>query len=309
MGHFGRESLDGKLPMDLEELRAFLAVADTGSFLTAAKTLRMPRATLRRRIDQLEARACVLLVDRTRAGVELTEAGRILAARGRLMVHESNALLQSVREVGSAPSGHLRILLPVGLPPHTFTPITVLMRKYPLITYRLNFSDDPIGGLLQNVDLVLHFGDNSPPGPWVSREITRVRMCLLASREYLHQRGTPKSIEDLASHDLIGWEVANDDGRQWPLRSGGTFPVTPFITASDIHVIRQLAHAGLGIALIPYATIPDPGETEESFVSVLPDIVGKDIGLRVIVPAALADLPRIKVLLELLEPFVGKLGL
>lgn len=39
--------------MDLEELRAFLAVADTGSFLTAAKSLRMSRATLRRRIDQL----------------------------------------------------------------------------------------------------------------------------------------------------------------------------------------------------------------------------------------------------------------
>jgi DNA-binding transcriptional LysR family regulator len=295
--------------MDLEELRAFLAVADTGSFLTAAKALRMPRATLRRRIDQLEARAGVLLVDRTRAGVGLTEAGRILAARGRLMVQESNALLQSVREVGSAPSGRLRILLPVGLPPHVFIPIAGMMRKYPLITYRLNFSDDPVGGLLQDVDLVIHFGDKSPPGPWVSREITRIRICLLASPSYLNRRGTPQSIEDLNGHDLLASELADDDGRRWPLRNGGTFQVAPFLTASDNHAIRQLAGAGVGIALVPHTTVSGPGETEESLLPVLPDLVGKDIGLRVIVPAMLADLPRIKVLLELVEPFVGRLGL
>ena len=88
--------------MDLEELRAFLAVADTGSFLTAAKSLRLSRATLRRRIDQLEARAGVLLVDRTRAGATLTEAGSVLATRGRQMVQEASAL--SIRSaVGCRP--------------------------------------------------------------------------------------------------------------------------------------------------------------------------------------------------------------
>lgn len=295
--------------MDLEELRAFLAVADTGSFLTAAKALRMPRATLRRRIDQLEARAGVLLVDRTRAGVELTQSGKILAERGRLMVQESNALLQSVREVGSAPSGHLRIILPVGLPPQAITPIATLMRKYPFITYQLGFSDDPLGGLLQNVDLVIHFGEKSPIGPWVSRELVRIRVGLLASKTYVQQRGIPTSIEGLGSHELLGWELANEDACQWPLRTGSSFAVKPFITASDVHFLRQLAFAGLGIALMPVATIQNAGEIEEALVPVLPDMVGKEIALRVIVPAALTHVPRIKVLLELLEPFVGRLGL
>ena len=77
----------------------------------------MSRATLRRRIDQLEARAGVHLVDRTRLGAPLTEAGKVLAARGRLMVNEASALLASVREAGSEPAGELRVLLPIGLPP------------------------------------------------------------------------------------------------------------------------------------------------------------------------------------------------
>ena len=269
----------------------------------------MPRATLRRRIDQLEARAGVLLVDRTRDGVSLTEAGRLLAARGRLMVQESNALLQSVREAGVEPSGVLRVLLPVGLPPHLIPPILSIARKYPRLAFRLQFSDHPVGGLMEDVDLALHFGETSPAGPWVSREFARVRVWLVASPEYLGRRGTPRSVEDLSRHDLLAWEAPGEDGRSWPLSRGGTFPVAPIVTAPDIHVIRQLAAAGHGIALVPDAMVPDPGLPDGALVPVLPDVVGREIGVRVVVPAVLSEVPRIKAMLDLLEPFLGKLGL
>jgi DNA-binding transcriptional LysR family regulator len=296
--------------MDLEELRAFLAVAETGSFLTAAKSLRLSRATLRRRIDQLEARAGVLLVDRTRAGATLTEAGNVLAARGRLMVQEASALIESVREVGSEPSGILRILLPVGLPPQLLTPgLSFVRQRYPRIGYRLHFSDDPVGGLIENVDLAVHFGDSSPTGPWVSRELTRLRVWLLASSEYLARRGTPQSIEDLAQHDLLAWESPGDDGRLWPTKRGGTFSVSPFLVARHIHLIRQFAIAGLGIALLPDAVLPDPGVPEGALVPVLPDLVGRQVGVRVVVPAVLFEIPRIRAMLDLLKPFLGEFGL
>ncbi|MDC0743906.1 LysR family transcriptional regulator [Polyangium mundeleinium] len=295
--------------MDLEELRAFLAVAEAGSFLAAATSLRMPRATLRRRIDQLEARAGVLLVDRTRDGVSLTEAGKLLAARGRLMVQESNALLQSVREAGSEPAGVLRVLLPVGLPPHVLIHVLGIARKHPRLAFRLHFSDDPIAGLMESVDLAFHFGETSPAGPWVSRELMRTRVWLVASREYLARRGTPRSVEELSRHDLLAWESPGDDGRSWPLLRGGTFPVSPLVTAQDIHVIRQFALAGHGIALLPDPGIPDEGLPEGTIVPVLPDIVGRELGFRVVVPAVLSEIPRIKAMLDLLEPFLGKLGL
>lgn len=296
--------------MDLEELRAFLAVADTGSFLTAAKSLRLSRATLRRRIDQLEARAGVLLVDRTRAGASLTQAGNVLAERGRLMVQEANALIQSVRDVGSEPAGVLRILLPVGLPPHVMTPLFTFVRsKYPRLGYRFHFSDDPAGGLIENVDLALHFGQQSPSGPWVSRELLRMRVWLIASADYLARRGTPKTIEDLANHDLLAWESPGEDGRIWPRLSGGTFSVTPLLVTRHIHLIRQFTIAGHGIALVPDAMVPDPGVPEGALVSVLPDLVGREVGLRIVVPAVLSEIPRIKAMLDLLKPWLGEFGL
>ena len=296
--------------MDLEELRAFLAVADTGSFLTAAKSLRLSRATLRRRIDQLEARAGVLLVDRTRIGASLTEAGNVLAKRGRLMVQEASALIESVRELGSEPSGVLRVLLPVGLPPHLLTPLLAFCRsKYPRVFYRLHFSDDPAGGLIENIDVAVHFGDKSPIGPWVSREVTRLRVWMIASAEYLAQRGTPKTIAELAQHDLFAWECPGEDGRLWPTLRGGTFAVNPVLVTRHIHLLRQFAIGGLGIALVPDAVLPDPGVAEGALVPVLPDLVGREIGLRLIVPAVLSEIPRIKAMLDLLSPFLGDLGL
>ncbi len=296
--------------MDLEELRAFLAVADTGSFLTAAKSLCMSRATLRRRIDQLEARAGVHLVDRTRMGAPLTEAGKVLAARGRLMVNEASALLASVREAGSEPAGELRVLLPIGLPPHVVTPILSFVRaKYPRLSFRMMFDEDPMGGILENVDIALHFGEHTPPGPWVSRELVRVRVWAIASTDYLARRGQPQRVEDLAQHDLLSWEAPGLDGRLWPTLHGELMKVTPVLVAKHVHFLRQFAIAGLGIAMVPDALLPDPGVSEGTLVPVLPKLLGREVGLRVVVPAVLSDIPRIRAMLDMLKPLLGDFGL
>jgi len=104
--------------MDLEERRAFLDVVETGSFLAAADSLGVSRTTLRRRVEALEARTGVPLLKSTSTGIVLTEAGTVLARRGRIMMQETNALLTTIREVGRAPSGVLRVALPGALPPH-----------------------------------------------------------------------------------------------------------------------------------------------------------------------------------------------
>ncbi|WP_438016494.1 LysR family transcriptional regulator [Sorangium sp. So ce315] len=69
--------------MDLEELRAFLAVVEAGSYLGAARALSTSRTTLRRQVAALEARAGVPLIEGVRQGVQPAEAGQVLAARGR----------------------------------------------------------------------------------------------------------------------------------------------------------------------------------------------------------------------------------
>lgn len=294
--------------MDLEELRAFLQVVDSGSFLAAADRLQVSRTTLRRRVGALESRAGVPLLESTQQGVVVTDAGRMLARRGRAMAEEAGVLLASIRGIGQAPSGVLRFSLPVGLPPQVLAALFGGLRTaYPQLHVEIRFSDDPFAESLVGVDMAIHFSDAVPKGKWISYVVTRLQEHLVAGKEYLARRGTPASVADLATHELFAWQVPGSDPRVWPLRAGGTFAVEPTLVSSDIHLIRHCCLAELGIGLIPDGMLPDPGFLPDALVPVLPDLVGRERALRVTVPAALADLPKIKMVLDRIRDIVGEL--
>jgi DNA-binding transcriptional LysR family regulator len=294
--------------MDLEELRAFLDVVETGSFLAAAESLGVSRTTLRRRVEALEARAGVPLLKSTPQGIVLTEAGGVLAERGRIMMQETSALLQSIREVGQEPSGLLRVVMPVGLPPHLFTPLFGFLRStWPQLSVHARFSGDPLGEPLDDVDMAVHFGEDSPRGPWLSHVVMRVQEGLLASREYLERRGTPRSLRELRGHELFSWEAPGDDARSWPTLQGAAFKVEPALITPDIHMIRSCCIAGLGIGLVPSIELDDPGIPEGLLVPVLPDVVGRERPVRISVPEALAEIPKIKQVLAHIRQFLEPL--
>ncbi|GMU01415.1 LysR substrate-binding domain-containing protein [Corallococcus caeni] len=294
--------------MDLEELRAFVGVAETGSFLAAADILGVARTTLRRRVEALEARAGVPLLKSTRTGVVLTEAGEVLARRGRLMMQETRALVASLREVGQAPSGLLRVVLPVGLPPHLLSPLFGLLRStYPLLRVHACFSDHPLGEPLDNVDLAVHFGEDMPRGPWISQVVLRVRERLWAGADYLRERGLPDSVEALRNHELFSWQGPGGDACLWPQLRGPAFQVEPALISTDIHLIRACCLAGQGIGLIPSVDLADPGEVEGALVPVLADVVGREQPLRVSVPEALSELPKIRQVLEHIRRIIAPL--
>ena len=85
--------------------------------------MKLSRTTLRRRVETLEARMGVSLLYRGAQGAHLTEAGILLAERGKKILQETTLLLNTIREMGDEPAGHLRVALPVGMPPHVMVPI------------------------------------------------------------------------------------------------------------------------------------------------------------------------------------------
>lgn len=285
--------------MDLEELRAFLNVVKTGSFLAAAESLGVSRTTLRRRVEALEARVGVPLLKSTRQGVVVTEAGRVLAQRGQLMVQEASALLSSLREVGQEPSGVLRLVMPVGLPPHLLTPLFAHLRAtWPRLHVHARFSNHPLGEPLDNVDMAVHFNEYTPKGPWRSYTLLRLQEGLIASKEYLQRRGVPRSVAELHGHELFAWQAPGELAHTWPTLRGTTFTVEPALVATDIHLIRSCCIAGLGIGLVPSLALADPSTPEDLLVPVLPEEVGRERPVCISVPEALCEIPKIKQVLS-----------
>lgn len=284
--------------MDLEETRAFLAVLDHGSFKAAAENLNQPRATLRRRVESLEVRAGVPLLDRSRNGVEPTAAGAVLARHGRALLRETDALLHVLRELDDdTPRGTLRVGIPSALPGDGVALVFGLFRaKFPQLRLDIRVADDPVCELVDEVDVILQLGDQAPPSRWSTIPLARLREGLFASAGYLERRGTPRTLEQLAEHELLACGAPGE--HRWPLTSGGGVGIEPAMVMSDAQHLRRFAGFGFGIALLPDI---DFGEDDDALTPVLGDVVGRWTSLNAVVPEVLAETPKLKAILGHLE--------
>lgn len=292
--------------MELEALRAFVAVVETGSFVAAAQRLRLPRATLHRRIGELEASVGVALLERTPRGAEATDAGRTLASQGRRLLRDADALLGATRSAASEVAGEIRVATPVGMPPHVFPLLLEFVRsQLPGTRVSVCSSMEPLKQLALGADLALSWDLEIPEGQWTAHELVDLREWLVASPSYLEAHGVPRSPEDLHRHVLLSWVPPEGDATRWPLLAGGELPVAPLLLSNDVHAMRLSAAAGLGIVFAPDALLPAPEPEMDVLVPVLDGIVGRRRRLRLVVPSSLDHMPRIRALVAAARTFIG----
>lgn len=289
--------------MDLDGIRALLAVAEAGSFQSAARALGWPRATVRRRVDALESSVGVPLLHRDQRGAQLTDAGHHVAQRGRRVIREVDALVAGAQGTGLGPSGEVRVVAPIGLPPWLYGPLmNRLVASYPHVRWRVSFVPNPLREPLADADLVLSFGPERPAGDWVSVRLPNPPWRLLASPAYLDAEGTPQSVEALRGHRLLGWEAPQSPAHIW--RLGGEAVEVPLVVRSnDVHFLRRLARASVGIAYLPDGFGEDPDLPASGLVSVLDDAVEEVQDGYFSVPVALQDLEPMQTILAMVRAF------
>jgi len=286
--------------MDLDELRVFVAVAETGSMTRAARSLGFARATLRRRVNELESRIGAPLMERTTKGVRLTPAGQLLAERGRVLLEETSTLLAQARSLAGDPAGMLHVLMPVGMPPPVVAAGLELFRAAnPSVSFELRYAADPLATVLEGVDVVIYFaadGERGGPGPaWIAEAAAAAPQRLFASESYLERRGMPRAASDLASHDLLLWQPPGIATRHLTL-GGQTIELEAFVVSPQVEHLFSMAGRGMGIACAP-----DGGLDLSPFgrlVPVLPEVAGPTYRLCFAVPKALADLPKVRAFLQ-----------
>lgn len=287
--------------MDLEETRAFLAVLDHGSFKAAAELTKQPRATLRRRVESLEARAGVSLLARSHSGVIPTPAGELLARQSRAIIRETNALFETLREIADEPGGELRIGVPAQLPARGSAIVCGLLQaRFPRLRIHVRVCNDPITELLEHVDLALHVGPRPDNGRWQVRSLTRVTDGLRVSRAYIQRHGMPRSLDELHQHTLLACGEPGEALR-WPLLDGGSFAIEARQTATDPQLVRRLVSMGFGIALLSDAEGEGFAADDDELLPVLDGVVGRSCELHVVVPEVLAETAKIRAVVQQLE--------
>jgi DNA-binding transcriptional LysR family regulator len=297
--------------MDLDELRVFISVVERGSLAAAAKSLRFPIATLRRRLNELEARLGVKLLERNQKGAVPTGAGAVLVERARVLLRDVQSLSELVRSAGDEPSGEVRVALAQGLPPQLIVSfLRLTMELYPKVTWSVRCLEEPWSALPTEVHAAVCITDRPPEGAWASFRLAMLSERLLATRAYLDAHGTPKTVADLEGHRLLVWDAPGRRSDELPLMSGAKLPIQHALRMNDIFVVRQAALGGLGIAYVPDGPLPLDllSFGEDALVRVLDGVAGCERAIWLLTGDAAGRTPFSPMLMEQLTRLVASLA-
>lgn len=246
---------------EIEEIVAFLRVAETGSFTAAGERLALPKSTVSRRVARLEDKLGVQLLHRTTRSLALTEAGNLFQEQaGRALAGLEEATL-AAREGRETPRGHLRLTAPYDLGAGSLAAvIAAFTRKHPEVTVELLLTDRTLDLVAEGLDLALRGAAALPDSSLVARKLTSLQFYLVASPAYLERRGTPRAPAQLQGHDFALLRANNGRGKlplHGPDGAVEELSVRAAISANGFGFLRSAAIEGGYIGMLPdmYATL------------------------------------------------------
>lgn len=237
----------------LNELQIFGAVVDQGGFAAAAKSLGVTRSAVCRRIDGLEKRLGVRLLDRTTRRISLTDAGEALYHRGARILAEVQEAELAVSEYGEEPRGVLRITSPIMIGLHKLVPLLPdFLRRYRHIKVQLDLSDDIIDPALAENDIGIRWGEQRPSSLIITR-IAESRQIVCAAPAYLERFGTPRTPYELAEHNCLMMSRLGLASNEWTFLVDGevvALKVSGNFVVNGGHGNYEALIAGLGIGRV-----------------------------------------------------------
>lgn len=248
-----------KRPIDLNLVRSFVAVFETGSFSRAAERLSCPRSTVSRAVQGLEQSLGTLLFHRTTRAVRPTAEARGLYERATQALFQLDAALSEVPQQAERPSGVLRLSSPPDLAAAVLAEVCArFVRKHPEVTVELQVATHVVDLVRDGYDFALRVaGGRLSSSGLTAQRVGSVTIQLYASPRYLERAGAPRSTADLDAHPWVvfrGPAKIKQAARQLTLK-----PVArAAIISDDLSFVREAArrHAGL-VALPGFLAKPD----------------------------------------------------
>jgi DNA-binding transcriptional LysR family regulator len=287
--------------MEIEDIQAFVAVADAGGLTSAAGRLGVSKSIVSRRIARLEKSLKTRLLSRTTRGAALTEAGATFREHATRIAAEADAARDAVRPDGKV-RGRLRVAMPLSFGPTHFSPVLAeLASRHPELEIQASYSDRHVDLVAEGFDAAIRLGvlvDSS----LIARRIAPFGGRLVASPAYLKERGTPRTPDDLLAHAAI-----NRINDEWPLtHEGKTITVRPHarFTADNGAALVPAALAGLGIALLPDFLIADH-VASGALIALLPEYPMPEAGIYVVRPPGGNASCKVRVLIDIMVERFG----
>lgn len=256
---------------DYDGLALFVRIVQAGGFGAAERAIGIPKATLSRRLSQLEEALGVRLARRTRKGVILTEEGQRLFEQSRTALHMAEEAVAQVQDDKASFSGRLRISLPPDVATYVLAPALIRFKlAYPDVMVEMTLDDRRVSLLEEGYDLVVRMGAIPDSGLMFRKFPERPRLLVASPAFVAHHAhlAHPRDLKDVPAlairREQVEWDLIQADGSK-----AQVFPRVDF-SANRQSILVEAAIAGLGVANLPTFMIQDELATG-SLVRVLPE--------------------------------------
>jgi DNA-binding transcriptional LysR family regulator len=284
-----------------QEMQAFVAVVDAGSFVRAADALDISKTAVSRLVGDLEARLGTRLMHRTTRKLSLTPQGEVFHQRCReVLVEVAEAEAELTARSGEA-VGRLRINVPVSFGLLHLAPLwPAFMALHPKVELDITLSDRLVDLVDEGYDLAVRIA-RLQPSSLVSRQLSSTRLVLCASPEYLRRHGTPVHPSELARHAVIAYTLLST-GDHWAFEgphgpAGVTVAPQMRTNSGDTCCAAALQHRGL---VLQPTFLVGPHLASGALVEVLPQYRSIELGVFAVYPSRKHLTPKVRVLIDFL---------
>jgi len=289
------------MALDWDKLRIFHAVAEAGSFTHAGDTLHLSQSAVSRQISALEDSLGVPLFHRHARGLIPTEQGELLYRTVKDVFHKLAMAESRLAESKERPSGPLKVTTTVAFGSTWLTErLKEFVDLFADVEVSVVLTDHELDLGMREADVAIRMSPPRQPD-LIQRPLMTVSTRVYAAEEYLDEKGTPKTPEDLDEHNLIifGYDAPHPVPTINWLLDAGVQPGLrrrPILRVNNLYGIFRAVRSGLGIAGLPDFMVP----AKTNLVRILPELEGPPIQSFFVYPEELRHSKRISVFRDFL---------
>lgn len=236
--------------MDFVALADFNLVAKHGGFGRAARAAGRPKATLSRRVAELEADLALRLFERGARTLKLTEEGRALHERTRVLLTEIDELAAAIATGGDRPRGRLRISAPVLFSQTAMGKLSAgFALKHPEVRLEVTTEDRAVDMVEEGYDLAIRVNPD-PDASLVGRIFLRDRLVVVAAPGLIrpaHGATAPAIVRGPIEGPMI-WTLTSYAGRS-------SIAADPVLSLPSLMMVRDAVRAGVGAGRLPISLV------------------------------------------------------
>lgn len=260
-------------PISADDCISFVAIVEQQSISGAAYQLSIPKATLSRRLNQLEAQLGQRLLIRTTRKLTLTEFGMSFYDHSKRIALEYTLTQDFLGGQEDIPRGLLRISMPGDFARYFYSnAITTFSNQYPEVEIEIDMTPRRVDLIEEKFDLVIRVGQLDDDSTLVAKKLGEIEFGLYANPEYLKCHPEIVQPSDLLKHQAVLLMTSNGKPHNWRLNEqdsiwSGSPPSR--IRVNSPEMIQQLLIAGAGIGALPHRYVLE-NEKEQRIIRVLP---------------------------------------